>query len=260
MPRTAFKADQHGFAFVNAWKFDPDESERMRQSLVQSSAQATKAVPNSVRGVFGRALNERISEWLDAALPDYYGLCGGMAFTAADFFYAGRPLPRGRDYSDTPNSDDPADKAMRDYLWRRQMESLGPNAPKLLAWMLMLHSGLPFTGPGWLLGRTRQELATLRGHIERNEPWPICLIGASPSPFNNHQVLAIGYESAGPDQATVYVYDMNGPGQEHTIRLRLGGEQLEAEESCPNHERGPLRGLFCETYSPAPPPDLPERG
>lgn len=255
--KTAFKPEQHGFAFVNSWKFKPAERTEMRQTLVNSSDEAGSSLAGNVGGLFGNMIAPQLARWVDAATPDVYGLCGGMAFATADYFYAGKPLPRRRDYNDIPDSDSPTDKPLRDYLWRRQMESLGPNAPVLLSWMAMLHLPLPFAGPGYLLKRTREEFANLKTHLDINHPRPICLIGSSKSPFNNHQVLAIGYDDPGDGTATLYLYDMNAPGHEQIIKLDFRGAELQAEESAPSPERGALRGFFLEHYSPAPPPDLP---
>jgi hypothetical protein len=179
-----------------------------------------------------------------------------MAFAAADYYAAGAPLPRGVGYSDIPQDSTPRGRALRDYLWERQTQSLRLNAPQLLHWMAMLH--LPFAGPSWLLGRVREEWATLKAHIDAGRPWPLCLIGSSASPFNNHQVLAYGYDDHGDDTGVINVYDMNAPGREQTITLDMRGHALAAVESVPNAERGPLQAFFCERYAPAALPTLPE--
>lgn len=256
MARTAFRAEEHGFPFINAWKMKPEERVELRQTLAAGTGQAIGAAGSDPLGLIRGMVRPQIDAWIDAALPDYYGLCGGMAFAAADHFRARRPIPYGLDPATTPNSTDPADSAVRDYLWRRQLESLRPNAPVLLAWMMMLHLPIPGAGPRWLRDRTREQLANLPKFLAHG-PWPLCLIGSSTSPFNNHQVLAIGVDDAGDGTATISLYDSNGPGREQTIQLDLRGEAVRAVESCPSPERGPLRGFFCEHYAPATPPDLP---
>jgi hypothetical protein len=198
----------------------------------------------------------QLNSWIDSALPDYYGLCGGMAFAAADHFRAKKPIPYGLEPAVTPNSDDPIDREIRDYLWKRQLESLQPNAPVLLTWMMMLHLPIPGAGPVWLRDRTREQFAHLSAFLAHG-PWPLCLIGSSTSPFNNHQVLAVGLDANGDGTGVIYLYDSNCPGSEQTIALDLRGEMVQAVESCASPERGPLRGFFCEHYAPATPPDLP---
>jgi hypothetical protein len=258
MPRTGFRPEVHGFAFVNSWRLDKGESDQMRNTLSGSVGVAADAQPGGIGAFLSNSIAPQIEGWVEAAMPDYYGMCGGMAFAAADYFAAGAPPPRGRDYYDIPQDSTPRGQALRDYLWARQTESLRLNAPRLLHWMAMLHLPLPFAGPGWLLARTREEWDELKGYIEQGRPWPLCLIGSSTSPFNNHQVLAIGYDDRGPGQGVIYVYDMNDPGKEQTIALDMRGDALVAVESVPNAERGPLQAFFCEHYSPAALPSLPD--
>jgi len=260
MPRTGFRPEQHGYAFVNSFELKIGEREELRQTLGTATDGASQRLAANVAlpmRSLGAMLATAVNRWLDGVLPDYYGMCGGMAFSAADHYRARRPLPRGRDYADIPRDDTPAGRAVREYLWERQRESFRDNAPMLLAWMFMLHLPLPFAGPRWLTARTREELAELRGHIDRGEPWPICLVGSSRSPFDNHQVLATGYDDHPDGTSTVYVYDMNSPGREQTILLDFRGPELRATESVPNSHRGALRGFFCEIYSPETPPALP---
>lgn len=261
MAKTNFKPDQHGFAFVNSFPLNKKEQAQIRQTLTSSTgALEVGGAPNSrpagLAGLLGNNIFRHIETWIESALPDYYGLCGGMAFTAADYYAAGKPLPRGRDRTDIPLGNSAYQRALRDHLWTRQLQSLGINSPKLLNWMLMLH--LPFVGPGWLLERSREEWLKLKGYVDQGRPWPICLVGSTTSPFNNHQVLAIGYDDRGDGTGTIYVYDMNCPGNEQTIKLDMRGSELRAEESCHIDARGALRGFFCEIYKPAALPNLPD--
>src|SRR5687767_10945178 len=214
MPRTAFKPEVNGFAFVNSWQLDRGESQQMRQTLVGSVHSADDAQPGGLGAFLSNSIAPQIEAWIEGAMPDYYGMCGGMAFATADYFAAGRPLPRGLDYHDVPQDSTPYGRALRDYLWGRQLQSLQLNAPRLLHWMAMLHLPLPFAGPDWLLDRTREEWDELKGYIDQGRPWPLCLIGSSVSPFNNHQVLATGYDDRGDRQGVIYLYDMNDPGKE----------------------------------------------
>jgi hypothetical protein len=131
------------------------------------------------------------------------------------------------------------------------------NFPKLLAWMVMLHVDIPFVegdGAAWLLARSKDEWVELKEHIDAGTPWPMMLIGSSASPFNNHQVLAYGYDDPDDGTATMFVYDMNCPGRENRIALDFRGSILQAKETCADERRGPLRGFFCNSYRPADPP------
>ncbi|WP_322512793.1 hypothetical protein [Chloroflexus sp.] len=259
MPHTAFRPEEHGFAFVNAWPLLPEQTQELRQTLSRSAQAAARDVRASIGGFDVSGMVQRVADmWADANLPTHYGMCGGMAFVAADYFRAGVPLPRGRDLNDLPLDDSPRSRALRDYLWQRQVESFVVNAPQLIAWMVMLHLPLPFAGPRWLLERTKAEWRALKAKIDAGEPWPICLIGSSRSPFDNHQVLAIGYDQTGSDIGVISVYDMNSPGRAQTITLDMRGRELEAVETSPSPARGRLRGFFVEQYTPKPPPQLPD--
>jgi hypothetical protein len=260
MSRTGFTTEVNGFAFVNSWQLNKGESQQMRQALTATSSEASNSIGGGLGGLLKNSIAPQIEQWIDSVLPDYYGMCGGMAFVAADYYAAGRPLPRGQGYSDIPQESTLRGRALRDYLWERQINSLQLNGAQLLYWMAMLHlpESLPFAGADWLLDRVREEWITLKAHIDSGKPWPICLIGNSVSPFNNHQVLAIGYDDPGDGTGVIYVYDMNGPGKDQTITLDMRGTILAAVESLPNPDRGPLRAFFCEKYIPAPLPELPD--
>jgi hypothetical protein len=218
---------------------------------VQQLPRATQSIASSIAGT-------TIGHWIDSALPDTYGMCGGMAYAALDYFSEGRSIPRGSGYNDHPNSATPQGKALREFLWQRQMHSFTINAPTLLGWMIMLHIDLPFIkdGPEWVLERTIREWVELKGYIDRGTPWPLGLVGSSLSPFNNHQVLAIGYDDPGNGTGTLYLYDSNCPDSPQTTKLDFRYKALVAEESCPSPERGALKGFFCENYTPATPPEI----
>ncbi len=253
---TNFQPETHGYQFINAWKLKPAEHAAARQSLSRATGEALEATgANDPFGLLRGMVGPQIEGWIEASLPDYYGLCGGMAFSAADHFRAGKPVPHGSDPRHTPDSDDPDEKPIRDYLWQRQLESLQPNAGVLLSWMVMLHLPLPGAGPAWLRDRTREQLKNLELFLAHG-PWPICLIGSSLSPFDNHQVLAIGVEQGDSESGTLFLYDSNGPGRTQTIQIDLRSAPISAVESNPNPARGPLRGFFCMHYTPETPPDL----
>jgi hypothetical protein len=258
MPKTNFRPDTHGFAFINVWSFDPQELAQMQSIMHDSTGSASSSLTSSLSSFVSPLVQSIMQTLVGSAEPVNYGLCGGMAFAALDYFKQNKKLPRGRDINDQPRQDTTDGKTLRDYLWRRQLESMGPNFPLLIMWMGMLHLNVPFAGTGWLLERTREEWDKLKAHINNGNPWPICLIGTSTSPFDNHQVLAYGYEDPGDGTGIVYLYDMNCPEKEHRTLLDFRGHELNADESCPNTNRGPLRGFLCEVYRPTTPPDIRE--
>lgn len=256
MSKTHFRPDTHGFAFVNSWSFNSSESHTMSSAMSGAIDDALNVLLKPLAAIGGPLVSTKLQEWVGSAVPRSYGLCGGMAFAALDYYKTGEPIPRGKNRQDRPEPDHPQGKVLRDYLWKRQIESMVENGPTLLAWMGMLHSLLPFGGAGWLLDRTKEEWATLKQHIDRDEPWPLCLVGTSISPFNNHQVLAYGYDDPGDGTGIIYLYDMNCPDRETKIYLDLRGAELVAQEECPCTNRGELRGFFCEVYREASPPTV----
>lgn len=256
MNKTQFRPQTDGFAFINSWTFEPAEEQDMKRSLVASSEAAASTVGANLGALMGR-VTPLIDRMIASAAPKNYGLCGGMAAAALDYFRAGKPLPRGKGINDLPSKRTRQGAVLRKYLTNRQLDSMAANFPKLLYWMLMLHIDIPFyegDGPAWLLARSKDEWDELKRHIDDGTPWPVTLVGSSVSPFNNHQVLAYGYDDADEGTATMFVYDMNCPDKENSIGLDFRGRLLQASETCPIQLRGALRGFFCNEYQPQDPP------
>ncbi|MEM9696855.1 MAG: hypothetical protein AAGA56_30245 [Myxococcota bacterium] len=144
------------------------------------------------------------------------GLCGGMSYTAADFYFAKKRRP------DQPWR--PANRTkLQSYIYNRQVTSLTSNLDK---W-----AEVGFNPGGarndeffrWGLETKRgSRIAELRSYIDRGTPVPLGIPGAKGS--GNHQVLAIGYDLAGYRGARVgsrfrvFVYDPNFP--RRTMQLR----------------------------------------
>lgn len=262
MPRTDFEPTTDGFAFANSWSLDETEESAVRDALSDAITGSVIALGPILTGpALALRVGPKLSKQIIDGLPDHYGLCGGMAFAALDYYLSGIPAPRGSGRNDQPTRETPEGTTLRDYLLQRMLDSLtaGGAAARTLTWMCVLHllpESWPFRGGSpWLLKRTRKEWLVLRAHIDAQDPWPIGLIGETRDPFMNHQVLATGYDDHEDGTSTIYVYDMNCPDAEHTIRVDLREKQLQATESC-GGQRGELRGFFCEEYSREPPPAL----
>jgi hypothetical protein len=129
----------------------------------------------------------------------------------------------------------------------------GGAALTTIQWMFILNV-LP--RPDLLLSRTKNEWVKLKQNIDSGRPWPICLIGTTSSPFDNHQVLAYGYTDNGNGTGTIFMYDNNQPDVEATINLDFRGSQLQATESKKSTKRGPLKGFFCTSYQFNSPPEV----
>jgi hypothetical protein len=271
MPRTSFRPEINAFAFANSWTFDENEPDQVRDIFASAINGALVLLGGPFLGgtlaAFG--IGRTLTDWVTRAVVIPYGLCGGMAFAALDYYKTGLAIPRGTGPWDQPTRATPEGARLRTYLWERLLDSLKDNVASVLAWMAVLHQvpkGWPFRGgPRWLLAESKEHWNTLKKHIDAGEPWPLALVGTAQDPTSNHQVLAYGYEDPGDGTGTIYVYDMNSPGfcppesqtaTEQTIAVDFRGEMLAAMESCPNGARGPLRGFFCEVYRQVQPPDL----
>lgn len=259
MSITTFRPQTDGFAFINAWTFDIAEQEQLQKALQSALSGTRSSLMGSLVGQTTKHLFPTLHPWIVRALPPTYGLCGGMAAAALDYYRISVKVPRGRDVRDLPTYDTSEGTMLRSFLLRRQLESMALNFPKLLLWMGILHSDLPFIdidGPPCLLRHSMLEWVDLKTHIDKGSPWPLMLVGATMNPFHNHQVLAYGYDDPGDGTGTIYIYDMNGPDREHTIALDFRQELLQAEESCSNTDRGALRGFFCNVYVQREPPAI----
>jgi len=253
VPNTAFDPQVHGFAFANSFQLKSDERAKLIAALATAIDGALGALgPLGLAArIFG--VRDKLAQLLVSAVPDNYGLCGGMAFAALDYFRAGRPTPRGTGPADQP----PVGSTLRLYLWQRLLESWTSNGVTFLEWIARLNllpGWWPFGGgPKALRDRSRDAWRTLRRRIDAGDPIPIGLVGEAADPFLDHQVLAYGYESKTDLTGTIHVYDMNCPGAGQTIDIDLTADVLSSIESCPRPGNA-LRGFFCESYTAGTPP------
>ncbi len=171
-----------------------------------------------------------------------YGLCGGMCFTALDYFKAGLAIP------DITNVND-INLGLFSYLWNRQLNSLSIGVvEKIISWMLSDDQTLAQKV-------AQEEVPKLRASLDAGQPAVLCLIrvrGFS-NPTQNHQVTAVGYD-LDPDtnQMTIFLYDPNHPGDEPTLSLNLGGSGQSIALAQSTGEA--LRGFFVIEYTPQTPP------
>ncbi|MBL9001096.1 MAG: hypothetical protein JNK25_08165 [Phycisphaerae bacterium] len=146
---------------------------------------------------------------LEGAVPDTFGLCGGMSLAACDLYLTGAVVP-----ADTkpPREGTP----LYAYIYRRQTDSLGTMgvmAAKFAQWMLLPDTSE--TGDS-TAGRTAGELPAILARLERGELVPLGLVYAKADPpdsrsagntgrdrlWENHQVLAYGLASVHGHAAT----------------------------------------------------------
>ena len=196
--------------------------------LVGSATTDSEAVPRRTRfspPVHGLKFQNTFSNDLIEAFDIRTGgLCGGMVYTALDYFHARRRVPQ-LNYR-------PANRTvLQSYIWGRQDSSIRSNLDK---W-----AELGFNPGGarnaeifrWgLQGSRGGRLAELRQMIDSGRPAPLGLqefggkVGDRKRP-GNHQVLAIGYDlgryrgdlGAHKEDLKIFVYDPNYPGRTMTL-------------------------------------------
>ncbi|GAA1108134.1 hypothetical protein [Kitasatospora arboriphila] len=148
------------------------------------------------------------------------GLCGGMAYSALDYYYTHQPIPQQNILPATGTK-------LFNQIYSRQVPSITDNVDK---WAELMVN--PF---GWrtneffnwgLQGFNGGRLQELQRSIDAGRPVPLGLFkagngGAGP----HHQVVAIGYDlgryrgdlGAFKEDLKIFIYDPNHPGQTVTL-------------------------------------------
>jgi hypothetical protein len=256
--QTPFCPETDTFAFDNSWPVDGLELEEIRRYLAEEHAGLVRAVARS-RLAHLLVRYVRRHHGIDDLMRDEhltrYGLCGGMAFTALDYYTLGWVVPQGAGPDDHPAPNDDAGGRLRSYIWRRLLDSMQSRAARtMLLWSLAIHL-IPRLGEPWVLARSKQEWAALKRRLDAGRPWPIGLVGRAGGSIANHQVLALGYDDPGDGSGTIVVYDSCCPRSAHTITLDFRGRSLSADETCAcTGTETRWKGFFCAVYTPARPP------
>src|SRR5262249_1872093 len=169
------------------------------------------------------------------------GLCGGMAFAALDYFYAGLPVP-----THTPgdfgagNTSPPPGARLHDYIFERMIDSLFEN---LGTWARVYLD--PFFDP---VRHTKRKLPELLGTLDLGRPVPLGLIfNRNLAQFGlSHQLDAVGYDlSANGDSLTLFLYDNRLPDETLTLTTNPNDPQTIVDS-----RGGHWIGFFMEDYSP----------
>lgn len=143
------------------------------------------------------------------------GLCGGMVYTALDYFLDSKPVPPAQPVAV------PGDPGY-DRIVQRLVDSF--DLPSLPLYLYSLQnplypesdvSGSPWDGLSVVMAR--RAWPEIRRSIDAGVPCPICLLrvrDANPLQLgHNHQVLVWGYGVDGT-LVTLFVYDPNAPGDD----------------------------------------------
>ena len=190
-----------------------------------------------------------------------YGLCGGMASAALDYFLSCIPIPSTATVPLTGTT-------LFNYLFRRLLDSLG--APtfgmvaKFLSWTNRPDVAVGL-GPLRIDGvqeLTLPEFSATTTSLSAGRPLVLGLVYVGPGAANiweNHQVLAYGTTRVSPTVTDIKVYEPNYPRADDAgIRCEVLGTRVRCVERVPS--RGVtkrVRGFFRMPYTRAIPPCLP---
>lgn len=204
---TNFSYHQHGFLFINTFELN---------------------LPVKFQLPFGASVD--LSKVV-------FGLCGGMCFTALDYFHLGELPPPTEEVKKI-------DRRLFIYLCERQLESLRiPTLLKVFDWMLLEDRTLANR-------LTRYEIPKLRRMLDKGEPAVLALIRVRglDDPTQNHQVLATGYEfDPGTKTYRIFLYDPNHPRKNPYLSLDLSKPKSGIQIQQSTGE--PLRGFFIIPYT-----------
>jgi hypothetical protein len=176
-----------------------------------------------------------------------YGLCGGMCFTALDYFHAKQSLP-------TLTSPPAVGSLLHSHLFQRQNNTygfLGRVVAKFGLWS--------FLSDAQLQRKTSKEFSKIQRSLDAQQPVVLGLvyvhISESIAIWMNHQVIAYRYEM-NANGGTVYLYDPNYPGSEdiaiELIKTRHGFQCL--QKNLRTRSSVPVRGFFEVPYRSSFPP------
>lgn len=173
------------------------------------------------------------------------GLCGGMCFTALDYYHSGIPIPSQRTVPRVRSK-------LYNHLIKKQVESLIPpdGVVKVLTWTAKEDRYV------WRHTAGR-EFRKLRLRLDKREPAVLALIrvGRGEDPGLNHQVVARAYYyDEQSSKVEIRLYDPNHPGKEPRLTMSVARalQGINAKQS--TGER--LRGFFVIDYKPGEPPVL----
>lgn len=183
-----------------------------------------------------------------------YGRCGGMAYLALDYYFAGLPIPSANTSDLVFTGGVPPDGSwLADSIMSRLYTSFFENAGKWISAYPALSSILNPVGVaigalcdtfGYardnLVSITKTEIANLRHWIDRGVPVPLGLVySAKASELGqSHQVVAYGYEIDDTGMIRIAIYDNNYPGQ--AVYLTTNADKPDAIK----YDGGDFRAFF----------------
>jgi hypothetical protein len=188
------------------------------------------------------------------------GLCGGMVYTARDYFESGCAPPGDRDAPDGG--------PLYDYVAGRMVDSLGLPVGPLRYFELMdpllpdgetllSRTGALPHGRAWVT--IREEWPKIQADLDAGVPAPLGLIQVkSADPVDvthNHQVLAYGYDLDDDNNLSIAIYDPNHP-DDDGVRLALNiGDPYHPTAMATSTGDASIYAFFRTSYSGRTPAD-----
>ena len=179
---TSFLPSKHGYHFPNSFQFN--------------------ATIKFDIGLFDQFVPKKYYTY---NIKENYGLCGGMALGAHEHYVQGRAIPKD---VEAPKKGDRLYEFLLDRLYVSFGEPTYGDFRKTLSWWGSIENKETL-----LKEDTKEELPKITKRLDKKDPVQLILIyetKTTGSPWDNHQVLAYGYEK---DYSTirVFIYDPNRP-------------------------------------------------
>ena len=272
MPLLPWRTDSDGFAFSNSWTLDSTERAALSAIATPIAAQAPAllipifpplALDPATMATISAAATIAANAVI-ATTTQTFGMCGGMAYASLDYWRAKAPIPCGGNVNDQPSRTVPNQASVRNMIWGRLLDSLGPGGAlkNTILWSLVLNQLPPIMGGGGgtLMSWTVKEWIKIKATIDSGSPCPIGLLYNKRDIWNQHQILVYGYEDFGVG-GKFYVYDNNFPhafgDPSHTnsrdiITFDFKSPALTA--TSPGDNNDSLAGFFVTGYTPKTPP------
>ncbi len=161
-----------------------------------------------------------------------YGMCGGMVFSAMDYYFDQNKLPGYRAVNELPLS-------YTKYLWKRQTQSVS------ISVLFKIIKFASFSTSKSIKITIQDELPKILEKLHDGLPAPIVIIRSSlfQNPTHNHQVLVTGYEHNGSN-LDLELYDPNHPQVNPVLSICHYPEYLITQST-----GEPVRGIFLNKYS-----------
>jgi hypothetical protein len=161
-----------------------------------------------------------------------YGMCGGMVFTALDYYFDQNKIPGF-------NAVDELSLSYTKYLWKRQTQSVS------ISVLLKIIKFASLSVSKSLQHTIQDELPKIIDRLNDGLPAPIVIIRSSlfQNPTHNHQVLVTGYEDIGSTM-DLELYDPNHPNLYPTVTINRNPEFVITQST-----GEPVRGLFLNKYT-----------